>query len=133
MVAVLSLLVAGALAARVNAHGTTPQQTLIQKLVAKFGLKEADIQSIFDEIQTERQKEMQTRFDEKLTQAVKDGKITQAQKQAILAKYKELQVKNQQSREELEAWARANNIDLSYLWGWHRGFMHEHHMGWHMK
>ncbi|MBI3342937.1 hypothetical protein HY032_02175 [Candidatus Gottesmanbacteria bacterium] len=149
----LGLVVVSALASKAYAESATkPFQTIIQKLATKFGLKEADVQSVFDQARSERQAQLQTKLDDKLSQAVKDGKITEVQKQAIMAKRKELQAKKLESREawksmtadqrraamaqqktELEAWAKANGIDLSYLWGWHRGFMHGFRMGWHMK
>ncbi|MEK9143674.1 MAG: hypothetical protein AAB481_03535 [Patescibacteria group bacterium] len=72
-------------------------------MVAKFGLSESDIQSVFDEARNERQTRMQTRFDDKLSQAVKDGKLTEVQKQAILAKQKELQANKLASRETQKA------------------------------
>src|SRR5690349_14401657 len=69
--------------------------TLVQKIAQKFGLKESDVQTVFDEVRSEKQTEMQARFEEKLTQAVKDGKITEAQKTAIIAKHKEMQQKHE--------------------------------------
>lgn len=149
----LGLVVAGALASKAYAQtATTPYQTIIQKLVAKFGLKQADVQSVFDEARSEHQAQAQTKLDDKLSQAVKDGKITEAQKQAILAKLKELQASKLKSREtwksqtpeerraamekqktELEAWAKANGIDMSYFFGWHKGFVKGFRMGRHMK
>jgi hypothetical protein len=78
--------------------------------------------------------------DDRLTQAVKDGKITEAQKAKILAKREELQAKReawkdktpeerQQARQELhdqlKQWADDNGIPLSYLMT-----MHGQHHGW---
>jgi len=111
--------------------------SIVQKLVQRFGLKENDVQAVFDEARQERQSQMQARFEERLNQAVKDGKITESQKQAILAKHKELQEKRlsekenwqnttpeqrrqaiQEKKQELESWANQNGIDLKYLFGW---------------
>src|SRR3989344_63264 len=62
-------------------------QTLVQKLAQKLGLGESNVQSALDEIRKENQAERQKLFEERLTQAVNDGKITEAQKQAILKKH----------------------------------------------
>lgn len=110
---------------------------IIQKIAQRFGLKESDVQAVFDEVRQERQKEIQRRLEEKLNQAVKDGKITESQKQAILDKHKELAEKRLQNKEdwqnmtpeqrrqnmreqkqELESWASQNGIDLKYFFGW---------------
>lgn len=113
---------------------------IVQKLVERFGLNEAEVKAVFDEERTERQQQMQTRFEERLDQAVSDGKINQEQKQAILAKKAEMQEnrgelkdlsfqerkqKMEEHRGEMRAWVEANGIDLNsmpMLLGWgHRG------------
>ena len=91
-------------------NGRGPNDTIIQKLVAKFGLNEADVQAVFDEERAERQTEMQARFEERLTQAVTDGKITEEQKAAILAKRAE-----GADCRVLEDWATENGIDADLL------------------
>lgn len=123
---------------QVKAQGQQGKYPLIiQKLVERFGLKESDVQAVFDEVRQERQLQMQERFEERLDQAVKDGKITESQKQAILAKHKELAEKRlqnpkdwqnmtpeqrrqamQEQKKELESWASQNGIDLKYFFGW---------------
>lgn len=128
-------------AANANAQDLKgPYQSIIQKLVQKFGLKESDVQTVFNEARQERQSQMQAKFEERLNQLVKDGKITEAQKQAILAKHKELQEKKQQEvqswqnmtpeqrrqakevqKQELESWAKQNGIDLKYFFGGRMG------------
>lgn len=119
---------------------TDPHESIIQKLVSKFGLKEDEVKVVFNVERTERQKEMQTRMTERLTQAVADGKITEAQKQLIIAKQAELQkeretnrgtmqnltneqrkAKMEEHRTEIETWAKENNIDTQYLFGGMKG------------
>jgi len=109
---------------------------IIQKLVQKFGLAENEVKAVFDEERRERQAKMQAEFEEKLNQAVKAGKLTETQKQAILAKHKEIVEKKwikpenwqtmtreqrrqymETQRQELENWAKQNSIDLQYLFG----------------
>ncbi len=130
----------GSIGAFAQTTQTDPHTSIIQKLVTKFGLKEDEVKAVFDEERTERQKEMQTRMAEKLTQAVTDGKITEAQKQLIIAKQAELEKQREANREamqnltneerkakmqshkaELEAWAKENNIDMQYLFGGMKG------------
>lgn len=115
--------------------GTTDGPTsLIQKIAKKFNLKEADVKAVFDQEHTERKAEMTKQVEDNLTQAVKDGKITEAQKQAILTKRSELQAKFEANRDsmkdktederkaameaekaDLEAWAKTNNISTDFL------------------
>jgi hypothetical protein len=75
-----------------------------------------------------------------LSQAVKDGKLTEAQKKLLIAKHNELfsqrethfdelknmtpqerKAKMQKRRDELENWAQQNDIDPSYLAGFGKG------------
>lgn len=124
--------------------------SIVQKLAQRFGLNENDVKKVFDEDRQERQAQMQARFEDKLTQDVKDGKITEAQKQAILEKYKELQSQRftkpenwqnmtpeqrkefmQAKQEELKSWAKENGIDLKYLFGRYKMFMGGRKFSWH--
>ena len=106
---------------------------VVQKLVQKFGLKEADVQAVFDEVHEEHKTEMKQRMDERLSQAVTNGKITEEQKQKIISKMTELQSQREANREtmkdktpeerktqmeaekaSLEAWAKENGLsDMS--------------------
>jgi hypothetical protein len=108
--------------------------TLVQRLAQKLGVQQTQVQSVFDEVRNEKQAEMQKKLEERLTQAVKEGKITEAQKQLLLTKHKQMQDEREKNREtwqnmtpeqrrdaqqkartELEAWAKANNISLEWL------------------
>lgn len=110
----------------------TRNTSLIQKISQRFGLSERDVTQVFEQNRQERQKEMSQRFEERLTQAVTDGKLTEAQKQLIMTKHSEIQkqrdtnfetMKNKTPQErraameslhtELEAWAKDNGISLS--------------------
>ena len=117
-----------------NTGSTFPP--LIQKIIDKFKLNSDEVKKVVDEERTARQKEMQKKYEEWLDILVKAGKINETQKQAILKKHAELQEKRQakwqtraNQRQELEKWAKENNIDISYLfgmggWGGRKG-------GWH--
>jgi hypothetical protein len=110
--------------------------SIVQKLVQKFGLKESDVQAVFNEARQERQASMRVKFEERIDQAVKKGELTEVQKQKILAKHKEIQAgrldkpenwqnlsreerqaKMQIERQELESWAKDNDIDMKYFFG----------------
>ncbi|MCX8008770.1 MAG: hypothetical protein N3A54_03625 [Patescibacteria group bacterium] len=129
---------------RVFAQESTPQHPmtlLIQKIADKFRLNKNDVQAVFDEHHKEMRAVMFARWEEKLSQLVNEGKITQAQKTLILNKMKELAEKREanktawqnktreeireqmrKEREELEQWAKNNGIDPQYLIGFGRGF-----------
>ncbi len=112
-----------------------PSQSLVQTISQKFGLNQADVQAVFDEHRSQLREQAESRFEERLTQDVTDGKLTEAQKQAILAKRAQLaanrpdasefddqtreerQATREQHRQELVRWAQENGIDLRYLMG----------------
>lgn len=114
---------------RIQAQEVDPHTSLIQKIATKFGLKIEDVQGVFSEHKTEMQNQMMARFEAKLTQLVTDGKITEAQKQLIINKHKEMQTAMQNKtpeerktemknkKAELETWAKQNGIDLQYIMG----------------
>ena len=125
----------GYTATKVSAQGNFDKYpSIITKLVEKFNLNEDEVKAVFDNQRQERETEMQTRRQEELDKLVTDGKITQEQKQLIIAKQEELKnqmqgnwenqkdlskedrQKLQQTRsEELKKWAQENGIDEQYL------------------
>ena len=70
---------------------------IISKLVERFGLNEDEVKSVFDEARQEHQVQMQAKFGEKLDEAVKNGELTEDQKQAILKKHEEMKAKRETS------------------------------------
>ncbi len=122
------------------AHAQTPTQTpvqsLIERIASRFGLANQDVQNVFVEHKQNMMNVKMERYEEFLTKAVQDKKITEAQKKLLIDKYNEFaaQRKNEMNtwlsmtpqeradamkkhREELESWAKSQNIDLSFLWG----------------
>lgn len=139
-VAAVTLVGSGLLARQAFAESssTNPMQSLVQKIAAKFNLNQADVQAVFDqdrqEWQQQRQAEMKSRQETYLTGLVSQGKITEAQKTLILNKLQELETARQTAmsqtanqtpderrsamdaeRQELDTWAKQNNIDPQYL------------------
>lgn len=122
---------------------TDPMSSIVQKIADKFGLNKSDVQAVFDQDRADRKTAMEQKFEKQLDQDVKDGKITEAQKQLIIAKRKELETTRQNNmqnmqgkskdeikagmeankatmeaeRKSLEDWAKQNGIDVKYLMG----------------
>ena len=77
--------------------------SLVDKLANKFHLNKTEVQQVFDEHKQERRQEMEKRYEERLTQAVKDGKLTEEQKIKLLAKHKELVAEMEKKHAEMKA------------------------------
>ena len=145
-----TFLLTGALAAgalgftRVSAQ-ETDYPPIIDKLVERFGLNPDEVQDVFDEVRAEHHTQMLANFEERLNQAVTDGKITEEQKLAILDKNEEMKAKMdewksltpeerhtkmQAYHEELKTWAEENGINFPFFGIGHgRGFKMGYHMG----
>ena len=119
---------------------------LITKLASRFRLNETEVKSVFTQFHEERQAERTQEISDKLSAAVTAGIITETQKQLILNKHKEQQElrekemanattltrqqrreQMQKHREEMDAWAKANNIPADLLFGGNQ--MHGRGMG----
>jgi hypothetical protein len=115
---VLTLIGAGIIGVvSVKAQTSGASTTLVQMIADKFGLKTADVQAVFDQHRQNLQTDRQTRYIAFLDQAIKDGKLTAAQKQLLLTKHQDLQTNRQAKHDDLKTWATQNNIDLQYLLG----------------
>jgi flagellar biosynthesis GTPase FlhF len=104
-----------------NTNGNGSQNTLVERVASKFNLSKDDVQAVADEVHTERQQARRAEQDSKLDKTVTDGAITQAQKDALVAKRNELRAKSTQNREEMQKWMDDNGIDhtkiQSYMGG----------------
>ena len=137
---IISMSMFGANAAYAQTTGNSPFQSLIQKIVEKFGLKQADVESVFEEHRNQKQQEMQQRYQTRLDEEVKNGTITEEQKQLILKKHEELQAEREKNRdawqnmtqeerkaehekrqEEMKSWAEENGINLDQFFGFKHG------------
>jgi hypothetical protein len=127
---VLSMTVVGS--NNIYAQTNPSRQTVVDMLVSKFGLKKAEVESVFTDFQKQHQADMMAGFKTRLSQLVKDGKLTQTQSDLILKKHDELiaqkdsttwqnltpqerRAKMDQQRRDLEKWAADNKIDIQYL------------------
>lgn len=126
-----------------SAATNSPQDSIIDRIAAKFNLDEEEVAQVFEEERAEREAARQQKVEDRLTQAVEDGKLTEEQKAKTLAKLEELQAvreawqdKTPEERHEakhelhaaLEQWAEDNGIPLEYL---HIGVRH-HGPGMHL-
>lgn len=122
---------------------------IVQKLVERFGLDEAEVQGVFDEAKEERKQEMQTQIENKLDQAVADGELTEEQKQALIDKKAEMhdlkdelrdldpderRAVMQEHHDEFKAWLEEQGIDLTgefshFGGGYKGGFGHGYWKG----
>lgn len=126
-----------------SAEGNAPRTSLIERIASRFNLSTSDVQSVFDEDRKEHQAEMEQRFEERLSEAVANGTVTEEQKALILAKHEELQKEREANfesrkdmtpeerradaekhREEMKTWAEANNIPDEFVGPGMDGGMH---------
>lgn len=125
---IIALMATGALGVQaVFAQEDPMYRPLVQRIADEFGLDEDQVEQVIEELREERQAEMHARWLELLDQAVKNGKVTEAQRQALLAKhaavfeqmqairllpFTERHSEMDRVREEFNAWAEENDIDL---------------------
>ncbi len=143
------------LASTLTAHAATNNtgsSSIVDKISSTFKLNKTDVQKVFDEEHAARQTERTQTIKDKLAADVKAGKITQAQADKITAKIAEMQAvrkanhdsmkdKTQAERKaamdtkkaELDAWAKNNGIDASYLMMGHGGRGGPEGRGGHMR
>ncbi|MEP7167192.1 MAG: hypothetical protein ABI758_04405 [Candidatus Woesebacteria bacterium] len=133
----ISIIGAGMYGTRsVFAQDSTVQSTIVQKIAQKFSLKTEEVQAVFDQERADREKEMEAKYEQRLTDAVSKGELTEEKKQLILTKHKELisnrttnmekfkamtaqerKAAMQKAKTDLETWAKENGIDVKYLMG----------------
>ncbi len=112
-----------ALAATSTSSSTYP--SIVQKIADKFHLNPSDVQQVFKDDRAAHEKDMQTKLNDKLEQAVKDGKLTEDQKTKLVAELQKLhdarkddrvadRTERRQDRQnmhdELSQWAKDNGI-----------------------
>jgi len=101
--------------------------SLIQKLAARFNVEESEVEGVFAEHHQEMQAERVAEMEEKLSEAVEDGKITAEQRDALVEKKGEMKSKHEglkdlspedrraqmkEFRGEMKDWAEENDIDM---------------------
>jgi uncharacterized protein YwqG len=136
IVPALLLASVGAAAYASQAQDANPMAGIVAKIAQKFNLSQNDVQAVFDEYRDEEkierdakmqetQAQMEQKVKDELTQAVSDGKLTQAQMDLILAKRAELQAEKpamsqqapgkpstSKTKEEMEAERTARQAEM---------------------
>jgi len=133
----LSVLVVGILATGVSAQDASNYPPIVQKISDKFNLNVSDVQQVFDEEADEKRAERFAFFADRLDDLVSQGKLTEAQKEAVLDKHEEMQdkiveLKNlpvaerkekmRQIHEDFKTWAEGQEIDLPLIGPFGHGF-----------
>lgn len=146
LVGVTGLTGAAVASAATDTSSTNPMSNLVEAIATKFNLKQTDVQAVVDAERAEMRASRESEVKAEIAQLVADGKLTQAQADKINAKRAELQKEHQAvraaatqatrderrakmeaHRTELEAWAKENGIDttyLKYVMGGDRGHRH---------
>ena len=114
----------------INATTNSDGSSLIENLAEKFNVSTDEVKGVFEQTRQERQAEMKKQIEENLTQAVKDGKITEDQKNTVVSKMQNIQKQQEEemnARQDLRNWADDNKVDLGSIlpgkgFGMHRGF-----------
>jgi len=107
---------------------TAAYPSLIQTIINKFKLNKTEVDNVIKTERTTRQAERLVQIEEKLDQAVKDGKINEAAKNAILTMVKEhqaerealnqsLRTKMEEHRTEMQQLEEKYGVDLSEIIG----------------
>lgn len=120
--------------AATNPANTGPMGNLINAIANKFNLQAGDVKQVFDEQHAQMEAAHEQQYKDFLSQAVKDGKLTQTQADQIIAKKQEIEAQRQiniaalqgktpserhaamqTQMQALQQWTKDNNIPAEYL------------------
>ncbi|MFC2145647.1 hypothetical protein ACFLQQ_04880, partial [Actinomycetota bacterium] len=117
----------GEINAQANEETRDEYPLLVERFAERFDLDPDEIMEFFDELKEEKRADAEERFEDRLDELVKDEKITEDQKEAILAKKGELKTFKagledmtiseareamKEIHEGLKDWAEENDLDL---------------------
>ena len=117
-------------ATKVRAASNPNRKSLVQELSTTFNLDPSKVQAVVAEHKTEVAQTREANYEQRLDQAVSDGKLTATQKVAILSEHDKLQTElrsdlandptghsraMEQLRQAASTWANQNRIDVSWL------------------
>lgn len=80
-----------------------PMSSLVNAIASKFNLKTADVQAVFDAQHAQKEAQETADVKAKVSQLVSDGKLTQTQATALLAKRAELQQQRDANRSTMHS------------------------------
>jgi anti-sigma28 factor (negative regulator of flagellin synthesis) len=129
----------GVASAATTNTASTGDNTLVQKIADKFGLKQSDVQAVFDQDRASHFADMQAKRTAALKQAVTDGKLTQAQADYITKAWADIDAQRPSDGskptdaqrtamktkvEALRDWLKQQNLDLRSIAGMGEHGMH---------
>ena len=133
---VLGLVAAGAVfgvtLVAVAAEDLDGYPPIIQALAERFNLDPDEVKQVFDENREAKHEQMQQRHEDRLDEAVEAGQLTEEQKDELLERQEEMNVKMaelkdlppqerfeamKEIKEDLQAWLEENDIDLKGAYG----------------
>ena len=130
VVVTLILIVAAVSTTAISAHGFSEKGDLASKFAERFNLDEGEVESFFNEQKADHFANMQTVLEERLQKAVKNGKLTEEQKQEWLEmneefvtemdSYSELNHEERmemisQHHDQMRIWFDQNGVDKGTL------------------
>jgi len=111
----MAILVGGAFLASQNVAAQEEPAGLMERLVQRFGLDQAQVEEEFGKSRQEGGFRRGGSMRGDLDQAVADGVISAEQKQTLEAKWEEHQAQREAHREEMQSWMAENGIDCQAL------------------
>lgn len=110
-------------AVTVFAQNNDTYKPIVQRIAEKFNLNPEEVNQVFEQERKEKHQNMQLHCEERLNQAVADGKMTEEQKNEILAKHAEMEQKRaefenltseqrQEKMQEMRQEMEENGIDF---------------------
>ena len=125
--------------------GGENKDSLIQRLAERFNLNQGEVEETFEQHRDQMQEKRKVQQEERLSKLVSEGKLTEAQKNALIAKREEWKNEKEQNREEvqnmtreerreemqghseeMQQWMEENGIDHDVLEGFGEGMGRGH-------
>lgn len=122
-------------AATSTSTSSDPMSSLVDAIASKFNLNKSDVQSVFDEQRTKMEAQREQEAKDQVAQLVTDGKLSQAQADAINTKRAELEKERETNRSSgqnktqaerkaemesrktaLDTWLKDNGISTDYAY-----------------
>jgi len=131
--AAVAVIGAGAAGVTVASAASSPNtNSLAGRIASAFGLDQSKVQTVINQYRSDQSAKNQANFNQRLSTAVTNGKITAAQQSAILAERTKLDGEVQAAmqktgadrraalkavRTEAQTWAQQNNLAVGWLLG----------------
>ncbi len=88
---------------------------MLQRLTERFNLNEEEVSNFMEETREEHRADRKNQITEKLNEAVSNGILTEDQKNELLSIIETDSGERQQHRDEVQAWAEENGVNLADL------------------